>query len=292
VELIQEGIRLGAFVKTKPDLVGPAGGVLSAIVGLLPTVELVQCAETLLGQKDEEVKAVAVDSVLNRAKEVVNPSNDDVASLLGFVKQLTDLFSKEGVSTTIAVQAITCAGQIIKRFGRKDTSLVVSVAQIIASDHALKHSDRQVQLASVICLTLTLRILKDEFIPLIPQILQQVFAYLEQTLGPDPEQKNLSLSIACFAFVHAVVENLPFLVGSDALDSVVRLLAMAAEVGRLSESRSGLYRLLAKTVEVDEAFGAFERGFEVVAKEGSFQVRVSGIGGDVQLLETGNDYPS
>jgi U3 small nucleolar RNA-associated protein 10 len=278
VELIQEGIRLGAFVKTKPDLVAPAGAVLKAIVGLLPTVELVQCATTLLGQKDEEVRIVAVDSVLNRAKEIVSPSNDDVASLLDFTKELMQLLGMEGVGLAIKVQAIDCVGQIVKKFGRKDTSLVISAAQVIADKNALKHEDRQVQLASVVCLTLILRTLKDEFIPLMPLVVPTVFSYLLRTLGPDSEQnqgpKALSLSIACFAFLHAVVEHLPFLVAPDSLETLLMLLAKAADVDKLADSRSGLYRLLAKNVPVDKAFAAFEGSFETVAAEGSLQVCV------------------
>ena len=278
VELIQEAIRLNGFLKSKnaPELMNAGAEVLSAIVGLLPTMELVQCSETLLAQKDEEVRLVAVGSVLARAREVVNPSSDDVAAVLGFMSPLMGLL-KSVASTAIAVQAITCAGQIIKRFGKKDTGVVITAAQVVTGDKALKHADRQIQLSAVVNLTIAVRTLKDEFIPLVPAVLPVVFSYLEQALAKDEEQGKLtSLAISCFAFVQALVEHLPFLVTGDALDTTLQLLGKAAEVPKLKESRGALWRLVAKHVEADEAIAAFERNFEAVAALQSLQVRLTG----------------
>jgi U3 small nucleolar RNA-associated protein 10 len=278
VELIQEAIRLSQFLKSKPDLAQPAANVLSSIVNLLPTIELVQCSETLLAQKDDEVRLVAISSVLSRAREVSNPGSDDVSSLLGFMSKLTSLLS-EPDNVALCSQAITCAGQIIKRFGKKDTGVVVAAAQVISSEHALKNADLQVRVASMVCLTVVVKVLKDEFIPLMPQTLPAVFEYLRHSLSSQSAMeatKLLLLSTACFAFVHALTENLPFLITGESLDTILQLLVKAGTSefmdAKLKDSRSDLYRLLAKNIEADELFSAFERNFQTIVKTGGFEV--------------------
>jgi U3 small nucleolar RNA-associated protein 10 len=274
VGLIQEAIRLNQVLKAKPELVKAGGKLLSSIVGLLPTPELVQCAETLLAQKDEEVRLVAVGSVLNRAKEISSPKSDDVRALLDFMKPLVEVL-KASDSVALSAQAVTCLGQIIKSFGKKDTGAVVAAVQVVAGDKALKHMDGQVQLASVVCLTVAVRILKDEFIPLVPSVLPVVFSYLENILAADEQGKALSLTISCFAFVQALVEQLPFLVTGESLDKVLLFLAQAGDVSKLKESRGHLWRLVAKNVEAGEALPAFERNYQAISEVGSLQVSIS-----------------
>jgi U3 small nucleolar RNA-associated protein 10 len=267
VELIQEAIRLSQFLKTKPELTQPAANVLASIVNLLPTIELIQCSETLLAQKDDEVRLVAVGSVFSRAKEISNPSSDDVVSLLSFVAKLITLLS-ESTDVVLCSQAITCIAQIIKRFGKTNTSLVISAAQVIVSERALKHVNNQVQLASVACLTTAAKILRDEFIPLVPAVLPTVYSYLEHSLSTidSGEKTALLLMNGCFAFAHTLVENLPFLVTGDYLDTLLQLLIKTANSelvsAKLKAPRAGLWRLLAKTIGADEMFSALGRNWE------------------------------
>ena len=121
-------------------------------------------------------------------------------------------------------------------------------------------------------MTIVVRVLKDEFIPLVPATLPTVFKYLKDAMESEEPNKALPLATSCLAFVHALAEHLPFLLTGESLDTVLTLLAKAADSGRLKESRGGLLRLLAKNVGADEMFEAFERDFETVAAVGSIQV--------------------
>ncbi|KIW04885.1 uncharacterized protein PV09_04060 [Verruconis gallopava] len=285
VELIQEAIRLSQFLKSKPALVPSAANVLASIVNLLPTIELVQCSETLLTQKDDEVRLVSVGAVASRAREVINPSSADVTSLLGFMAKLMELL-QESDNTVLCSEAVTCLGQVSKRFGRKDTSLVVKVAQALSSDRILKHADRSVLLVSVSSLTITIKVLKDEFISLVPMILPVIFKHLESGISYDTSGemlKALNLSLNCIGFIYCLVEHLPFLMTGDYLDTAFLLLAKAAATPdgverKLKESRNDLLRLIAKSVEADEVLAALGRNFKNVASFGNCDALVEYFG--------------
>jgi len=176
--------------------------------------------------------------------------------------------------------AISCIDQIIERFGKKDTSYVISAAQVITGTAALRDPDERLRVVSMYCLVTIIDVLQDEFIPLVLQVLSVALDYLGGSL-PHVEEKGTSrdrTAKSSFALINSLVEHLPFLLtGEEYLDRALKLAqatAVSSVSGVTASSRSEFYKLVGRNIDAAELFAAFDRSYTHCQQEEGYNAVV------------------
>jgi U3 small nucleolar RNA-associated protein 10 len=264
--LMEEAIRLSQFLLKRPALYHSSSRVLSHIFKILPTIDLIKCAQSLLQQGEDEVSRVVLHSIDAQVRGLKQQNAETSAAMLEFIPHVTRLIEK---STNVMLKhsAISCIDQIIERFGKKDTSYVISAAQVVTGTAALRDPDERLRVVSMYCLVTIIDVLRDEFIPLVPQVLSVALDYLGGSLSHVEEKGTARERTAkvSFTLINSLIEHLPFLLtGEEYLDRVLKLAqatAMSGVSGVTASSRSEFYKLLGRNIDAAELFAAFDRSY-------------------------------
>ncbi|KAK7526261.1 uncharacterized protein IWZ02DRAFT_416928 [Phyllosticta citriasiana] len=266
-QLLERTIELSLKFKDTEVLRDACGRVLSSVLRLLPTPELVKSADSLLNHSNVEVRRTALRAVEAQASEV-KPSNVAArTALLRFLPRVTSVITSSDDSK-LKHTAVACIDQISEKFGKKDTSAVATAAEAVAGEKSLGSKEDRLRIMSLLCLTSVVEILRDDFIPLIPIVLPKGFAYLEESIAAESKS---SLHNAVYALLCAILEHIPFMFSGSHLDSALQLSHKSA-VAELSEeadeNRQQFYLLVAQQVDAKEVFGAAERNWESAVQAG------------------------
>jgi U3 small nucleolar RNA-associated protein 10 len=247
--------------------------VLSSVLGILPTVDLVLCAEMLLDHSSDDIRDIVIDSVGSQIRRVKHGDAQSTAALLNFIPRITAVIISEK-DPLQRYSAITCIQQISERFGKKEPTKVLPATTVIASDRGLGSSNNRVEIVSLLTLASMVDVLRDDMIPLVPQMLAQTFALLKQSI--DVDTSDVVLHNACFGLINSVVGRLPYLMTGDHLDGALRLAqsstTKSVDGGRVS--REQFYVGLSQKISAAEMFAALERTYEWARSEQNFEVSV------------------
>lgn len=271
-ELMKAAIRLTQQLKDT-TCAGASSKVLSSVLGILPTVDLVLCAEMLLDHSSEDIRNIIIQSIGSQVRRVKHGDGQSAAALLNFIPRITAIVSSENDALQ-RYSAIACIHQISERFGKKEPAKVLPATMVIASERGLGSSNNRLQIVSLLALASMVDVLRDDMIPLIPQMLAQTFSLLKQSI--DVDTSDVALHNACFALTNSVVELLPYIMTGDHLDGALRLaqLSTTKSVDGGSVSREQFYVGLSQKVTSAEMFAVLERNYEWVRSEQGFEVSV------------------
>ncbi|KAK7534940.1 uncharacterized protein J3D65DRAFT_629488 [Phyllosticta citribraziliensis] len=266
-QLLERTIELSLKFKDTAILRDACGRVLSSILRLLPTPELVKSTDSLLNHSNVEVRRTALKAVEAQAIEV-KPNNVSArTALLQFLPRIISVITNTDDSN-LKHTAVACIDQISEKFGKKDTSAVAMAAEAIAGEQSLGSKEDRLRIMSLLCLTSIVEILRDDFIPLIPKVLPKAFAYLEESIAAESKS---SLHNAVYALLCAILEHIPFMFSGHHLDSALQLSHKSAAADLSEEddaNRQQFYLLVAQQVDAKEMFGAAERNWDSAVQAG------------------------
>ncbi|GME28642.1 u3 small nucleolar rna-associated protein [Neofusicoccum parvum] len=267
-QLLEKTIQMSQKFKDQENLKDACAQVLSSILRLLPTAELVKSAETLLSHSSNDVRRTALRAVEAKA---INVKQSDVAArtaLLEFLPRITSVI-QNSADISLKHTAVACVDQISEKFGKKDTAVVASAAEVVAGEQALGSSDDRLRVISLLCLASTVEILQDDFIPLVPKVLPQAFKYLEESI--DAGSKQQSLHNAVYSLLCCIIERVPYIFSGSYLDSALKLShkSTAAELSEdADENREQFYQLAAKQIDAKDCFAALDRNWSSAVTAG------------------------
>ncbi|KAL1637818.1 snoRNA-binding rRNA-processing protein utp10 [Neofusicoccum ribis] len=267
-QLLEKTIQMSQKFKDQENLKDACAQVLSSILRLLPTAELVKSAETLLSHSSNDVRRTALRAVEAKA---INVKQSDIAArtaLLEFLPRITSVI-QNSADISLKHTAVACVDQISEKFGKKDTAVVASAAEVVAGEQALGSSDDRLRVISLLCLASTVEILQDDFIPLVPKVLPQAFKYLEESI--DAGSKQQSLHNAVYSLLCCIIERVPYIFSGSYLDSALKLShkSAAAELSEdADENREQFYQLAAKQIDAKDCFAALDRNWSSAVTAG------------------------
>ena len=258
-KLIQGAIKNAQSFSSQGDLGERAGKVFSDVFQLVPLVELLRSAEPLIQQSIDDVRQVVLTAITEQAEHVKPTDADAKSALVDFIPHITFVI-KSSANARLKTTAIACVDQISDRFGKQDASKITEAARIISGPDALGQPDNAVRIISLLCLASMVDVLRDDFIPLLPDLFTRTFEYMH--LNIKDMEPNAGLHNACFALFNTIIEHLPFIFTGNILDTSLQL-AQASAASELDidtqGSRSQFYQLLTEKLSADELFPALTR---------------------------------
>ena len=167
--------------------------------------------------------------------------------------------------------AITCVARIVEKYGKKDTSAVLSAVNVIASDAALGYAEIGLQVISLQCLSSTVEVLRDEMVTILPRIMETAVGYLEDAVGDEAQPR---LHDAALTLLNAVLEHLPWAYSAKLLGRVLKLCCTAAadpDLGKASaQIREQFSTLSAEQLDMKVLLPAIEATSDDVVEDGYF----------------------
>lgn len=259
-------IRISKSVTGQPKLYQSCSRVLEKCLDLLPSPDLIKSSELLLAKQDREVQIAAIKSIELRATTVLQNDKASVSSLLEFLPVLDGLLQHTG-NTDVGCITISCIDSIVGRFGKKDTSAVVAVAETIAGPRALSSDDDQIRILSLLCLTSIIEVLEEESLSLLPNVLPVAFEYL----GVSIQEENTSLHNAVYTLLSNAVQRLGFMFSRDYLIPILEL-AQQSAAGDLDdecdEERRQFFEKISRHLDAQEIFTAIRSTWSNALQQG------------------------
>jgi U3 small nucleolar RNA-associated protein 10 len=261
--LVQGSVKITSVLKGQAGFNMLAEHVLSNVFHLLPLQELLLSARALLEHGANEVGTVLLQSITEQCRHVKATDQPGKQSLLDFAAVVTSVIEKS-TNTSLKRAAIACIDQISERFGKQDTSKILSAAETISGHQALGDTDTNVRIMALLCLASMVEVLRDDFIGFVPRVFPQTFDYLHSSI--QSESQNATLHNACFALINAAIEYLPFVFTGNLLDRSLQLAQESANssiADAVQDSRAQLYELLTKKQSASEIFAALDRNLAI-----------------------------
>lgn len=272
-QLLEKTIQMSQQYKQQEDLKEACGQVLSGLLRLLPTAELVKSADSLLGHASDDVRRTALRAVEAQAINVKQGDASARTALLEFLPRITSVI-QNSPDINLKHTAVACIDQISEKFGKKDTAVVASAAEIVSGEQALGATEDRLRVMSLLCLASTVEILRDDFIPLIPKVLPQAFKYLDESIRAG--EKGQSLHNAVYSLLCSILERIPYIFSGTYLDSALQLSHASAEAElsyEADDNREQFYNLAAKQVDAKDCFTALDRNWTNAVKTGYFAAK-------------------
>ncbi|KAK4985932.1 snoRNA-binding rRNA-processing protein utp10 [Elasticomyces elasticus] len=269
--VLEKAMVLSSDVASRDNFHGPqsaASGLLSALLGLLPTTDFVKSAAPLLSREDDNLRRKVVQSLEARIRTEKSSHDATRLAILDFLPHLTSIVQRSA-DVPLRHISIVCLDQASEKYGKKDTNRILTVAKIVTSDQALGSADNRLRIISLLCLASMVEVLREDFISLLPQALARAFDYIEATIKAN--SPNEKLYEAAFTFITAILEYLPYMVSRKYLDTLLVLSFESAEAGlsdEADETRLKCYQLIAKKVRVQECFSALDHRWSSASKLG------------------------
>ncbi|KAL6703979.1 snoRNA-binding rRNA-processing protein utp10 [Coniothyrium glycines] len=254
--IVETTIQISRKVSSSPKLYELCSRVLAKSLDLLPTSDLIKSAELLLTNSDHAVQAAAVKAVELRAGGVIQNDAKSVTALLSFLPSVEHLL-QVSQETDAKLICISCADRIIERFGRKNLSAVISMAQTISGPQSLSSGDDRIRILSLLCITSIVDILEDEAIFLLPTVVPTAFGYLSQAI----ENGNTGLHNAVFTLLSNIVERLGYVFSREYLETALRSSHRSA-TGNMNDtcddSRRAFYQSVSDHLVASHVFEAIK----------------------------------
>jgi U3 small nucleolar RNA-associated protein 10 len=215
-----------------------------------------------------KIQEVVISSIGTQGKTIKSNDSSAVSALLSFMAHLTNLVS-EGTQESLLYSMISCINNISFRFGKKDGAKVLAAAETVLA-HGLTNKNERVQIISLETLASMSRILKEEMIPLIPQVLGR--CYEKFSHHAKKASSNSPVSTACLHLLVEICENLPFIMSGEYLDTALQLVqeSISSSSSTEFELQDKFYHKLARKIDGVEIFSALDRNFDKIRTSQGF----------------------
>ncbi|KAL2357106.1 hypothetical protein BJ546DRAFT_947431 [Cryomyces antarcticus] len=269
----------GKIIRLSHDTVGHdqlqfvSANATSVLLELLPTADFVECAVILLKNRDDKLRRDILKSIEIRVSLEKHGDARSRRVLLDFLPRITDIIQSTS-DVPLKYTALACIDQISDKYGKKDSDAIASAARVVADVQALGSDNDPIRVMSLLCLISAVEVLRDEFIPLLPQVLTTALHYID--LSTRKDSSNEKLHNAAFALVGSVLEHIPYMFSGKYLDTILRLSHKSANAGlseEANDNRAHVYQLAAKQLDAKECFAAIERNWDGATKQGYAALR-------------------
>ncbi|KAK5201974.1 snoRNA-binding rRNA-processing protein utp10 [Cryomyces antarcticus] len=269
----------GKIIRLSHDTVGHdqlqfvSANATSVLLELLPTADFVECAVILLENRDDKLRRDILKSIEIRVSLEKHGDARSRRVLLDFLPRITDIIQSTS-DVPLKYTALACIDQISDKYGKKDSDAIASAARVVADLQALGSDNDPIRVMSLLCLISAVEVLRDEFIPLLPQVLTTALHYID--LSTRKDSSNEKLHNAAFALVGSVLEHIPYMFSGKYLDTILRLSHKSANAGlseEANDNRAHVYQLAAKQLDAKECFAAIKRNWDGATKQGYAALR-------------------
>ena len=259
-DLMRIAIRLTQQAKNNV-CAGSARRILTEVFKLLPTVDLVQCAEMLLEASTDDIREIIISSIGSQSKFVKQSESDAVAALLGFVERVTAVLGSATLDDGQRYSAIICVDQIAVRFGKKDPLKILPAARMLVGEHGIGSNTGRIQITALLTLASMVDILREDMLEYVPSVMQRCFQLL--AVNAEAQIPKTKLHSAAFAVINSVTEHLPFILSGAMLDSAFRAAQLATEMkfDEGDDFRDQFYSTVARQIGAGEAFSLLQRNY-------------------------------
>ncbi|TKA80877.1 hypothetical protein B0A49_00828 [Cryomyces minteri] len=277
----------GKIIRLSHDTVGRdqlhfvSENAISVLLELLPTADFVECAVILLENRDDKLRRDILKSIETRVSLEKHGDARSRRVLLDFLPRITNIIQTTS-DVPLKYTALACIDQISDKYGKKDSDAIASAARVVADVQALGSDDDPIRVMSLLCLVSAVEVLRDEFIPLLPQVLTTALHYID--LSTRKDSSNEKLHNAAYALVGSVLEHIPYMFSGKYLDTILRLSHKSANAGlseEANDNRAHFYQFAAKQLDAKECFAALERNWDGATKQGH-----SGLREHLDMLNT------
>ncbi|SPN98355.1 related to UTP10 - U3 snoRNP protein [Cephalotrichum gorgonifer] len=266
--LLESVLSLADVVRSNKDLFALCGESLANLLNLLTIGEFIKAVENLLDRPDLGLR----QKVLKALETRVNlESSTDMGSrtvLLGFLPQLTAAI-RDSEDIRYKHTAVACVDKIAEKYGTRDPEAVTAAASIIAGEHCLGQSDKQLRVMALLCLASLVGVLGPAVIPVLPSAFSYTITYLGESLsGKEPDAQ---LHNACYYFVLTVAQHMPEMVSGAYLEQLLSISNASAEGGlddESNESRRSCLKCLATRLDPKTVFTGLSHGWSIAAGAG------------------------
>lgn len=265
--LLENILTLADTVKSKKKLHSCCGNALANLLNLLSIGEFIKAVESLLDRPDLGLRQKVLRALEYRVDNESVGNGTSRTVLLGFLPQLTAAI-RESTDIRYKHTAVTCVDKIAEKYGKKDIEAVVAAASTIAGEHCLGQDEKRLRVMALLCLTSLVDVLQDAIIPVLPIAIPQTVKFLRQSVEQAEVEEDLHS--ACYSFISALAEHLPFVL-SNHVDEVLVISSISAEAGlseEAGESRTSCLRFLAKRLEAKDLFAGIERNWDSATSTG------------------------
>ncbi|KAF2727089.1 U3 small nucleolar RNA-associated protein 10 [Polyplosphaeria fusca] len=241
--------------------------VVANCLNLLPTVDLVKSSEILAANPDHQVQVTALKAVGVRAGKIAQNDQAAVDALLSFLPKVVELL-QHSQEINLNRVSIGCIDQIIERFGKKNVSIVESVAKTICGSQALANPDTNVRVLSILCITSIISVLEDEAISLLPTVFPRAFAYLQEAI----EKEESSLHNAVYTLLSDTTARLAYMFSREYLMPALELShkSAAADLDEdCNRARQQFFDTISRHLQPQEVFTAVKATWHSAIEQGS-----------------------
>lgn len=269
-QLLSRSINLIQVLKQKSsDLQADARHALTSVMKLVPVAEMLPSIADILSTASDEIKITALRALEEQIQTVSQSDSAAVDALLDFVPQLSEVL-KETHEVYLKQMSISCIDQIAEKFGKRNTGVISIAAQTLAGEAALGHLDISLQIVALLTLASLVDVLREEFVPLIPRVLQQAYPILDMSAG---QERYGELRSALFAVINAIVECLPQMLSETDLDKALKLCHKSAAGTPIDDDttqRQQFHRLAVHRLPAGACFSAASRNLTHAIETGLY----------------------
>ena len=259
---------LSEMTKHSKKLSSLCASLLQALLGLFSMSEFIGALQNLFGRTGDDARQHLLKSFERRLSDSRFQARDSQEKILAFLPQVASLI-EEPSDLQLKRTAIACIDRATEIFGKKDMPRVAAVAATVAGPACLGAEDSNLRVMALLCLATTVEILRDAFVPIIPQALPKATEYLAASIKSDIEDERLHN--AAYSFISNLLQYVPWMITGPALDRFLAVSYQSAN-GEMGEdcdrNRVNTLRLLAEQMDPKELFAALERTWTSAMIEG------------------------
>ncbi|KAH8205749.1 hypothetical protein TruAng_000025 [Truncatella angustata] len=266
--LLEDLLSLAESLKPYKTLHDRCGDTLPRLLNLLPIGEFVKSVENLLDRPDIVIRRKVLRALQVRIEREGQADAHSRTALLAFLPQLTAII-RTSEDMTYKYVAVECVDLIAQKYGKKDPEAVSAAAMTIAGDQCLGQDDVRLRCLALLCLASLVDVLQDGMVPVLPAATPKCLAYLKDNIAD--ASRNSSLHNACYTFMHALAQHLPYMLSGSLLQQFLTISSASASADLDAEAvdaRVQCLQFLAKTVDAKALFTALEHTWTDAADHG------------------------
>ena len=248
--------------------------VSASLVFCLPANHSMQGLELLFHDAESSAQRFALGGLqkcLEKAKPGDKLVQDASVSCVRYIAPILGSSPNDAMK----LAAIICIDKIAEKFGRARPQAFLYIPKALMDDHCLNKQNPTLCAAALLCLTALVDVLREDFIPYVPENLSKALDLLEGNVHRGSEASGLHN--AGFSLFKAFLIDTPWVVSGRYLDRLLRFAqALSAEslhskpkVGQ----EDGVLELVAKEVSPVESLAALSRTLDDARKNGISAVK-------------------
>ncbi|WPH03565.1 Hypothetical protein R9X50_00644600 [Acrodontium crateriforme] len=258
-DLLEQVMQLSRDLASNEELKDSVDSVLAALLALTPTKDFIESSAKLMQTGSDQTRQQVFRSLEARVADAKR-GNATLQQVYIDVLPNCCVFIHEDQPVATRRCAITCIDQIVDKYGKTDRAATLDAARQVAGASALGGEDASLRVIAILCLASMVEVLGDDFIAILPQVLNKIFDYLDETIAAP--LINAGLHSAAFSFATAVLDHIPWMMSSQYLDRAMELAARSAaskQSHTIGSEAEDFCLLAARKVEAQEFFDAANR---------------------------------